>query len=312
MSVGNQRVGMVVVGDKVAQARINLAVCNSGSKIVEVLPRGTLTDLGIHAQAQFGKDIFRPDGLVARRNTGCDICIESTVRLANAVVTGSGTSGFQRCIYLLNGVVLTRKDARIVHHLSESDHTVPAHGFLNTRSINACTGILKARNGWNTRRRGNHCFQRNLCGNFGNFGDTFKTGHVAKLVGIPIDARGAMRHDGARILVHSNHGTLNMDVSVHKARCYKRTLSVNNTGLLANAMRGRIGGNAHIRHAPAGNSDIGILKNLVRSNANQASMTDNQLSGLLSLCNPNKGPVALPQRHLTKLVKHIGLPSVRP
>ncbi len=39
--------------------------------------------------------------------------------------------------------------------------------------------------------------------------------------------------DGARILVHSNHGALNMDVPVHKARCYKRTLSVNNTGLLA-------------------------------------------------------------------------------
>ena len=101
-----------------------------------------------------------------------------------------------------------------------------------------------------------------------------------------------------------------MDVSVHKARCYKGTLSVNDTGLLANAMLGRIGGNAHIRHAPAGNSDIGILENLVRSDANQASMADNQLSGLLSLCNPNKGPVALPQRHLTKLVKHIGLPSV--
>ena len=55
-----------------------------------------------------------------------------------------------------------------------------------------------------------------------------------------------------------------MDVAIHEARRHVAASGIDNGGLLANAVLGRVATNAQVRNAPCGNGDVCVLKDLVR------------------------------------------------
>jgi hypothetical protein len=102
-----------------------------------------------------------------------------------------------------------------------------------------------------------------------------------------------------------------MDVAIHEARRHVAASGIDNGGLLANAVLGRVATNAQVRNAPCGNGDVCVLKDLVRGDAYQPGVTNDKVSGLLALCHADERTVAFPQWTLAKAIEHDS-PSRRP
>ena len=68
-----------------------------------------------------------------------------------------------------------------------------------------------------------------------------------------------MRHHGAGVLGGAHHSRLHMDVAVHEARCHVAASGIDDGGLLANAVLGRVAANAQVGYAPRGNGDVCVI-----------------------------------------------------
>ena len=135
MAVKQQGVGMAVVGDKAAETRVDIASDNGGSEVMQVVPGRTLANLGIHAQARLGHDILGTNRLMAGAHARGDVGVEPAVTLRHGIMPRHDLTCTQGCADLVDGVVGSREDAGVIHHLAQAHRIRPGHGLIHPGGV---------------------------------------------------------------------------------------------------------------------------------------------------------------------------------
>ena len=311
MPLGDEGLWVVVVRDEVHVACVDVVLGDDVGQLLEVLPGGALAQLRVLPQAELGERLLARDGLVAAGDAGGDVGVELAVCVRHGEMAGQGLVGLEGLVHLGERALVAGEDAGVVHHLPEAHHGVPAHGLADVLGINLRTGVLKAWHRRDARARRDHALERHARGVADELLERGKPGDVHGLVRVPADSRGTVRNHRAGVLGGPHHGGLNVDVTVHEARRHKAAGGVDDRGLLANAMLGRVAANAQVGNAPRGNGDVCVVKDLVRGDAHQPGVANDEVGGLLALGHADERTVAFPQRTLAEVVEHDS-PSRRP
>ena len=311
VSLGDQGLGMVVVGDEVNVARVDVVVGDNVRELLEVLPGRALAQLRVLAQAELRERLVARDGLVAAGDSGGNVGVELAISVWHREVAGQGLVGLERLVHLGERALVAGEDTGVVHHLAKANHGVPPHGLADVLVINLRTGVLKAWNRGDAGSRRDHALERHALGVADELLQRGKPGDVHGLVRVPVDSRGTVRNHRAGVLGRPHHGGLNVDVTVHEARRHKAAGSIDDGGLLANAVLCRVTVNAQVGNAPSGNGDVCVVENLVRGDAYQPCMANDEVGGLLTLGHTDERAIAFPQRRLAEAIEH-GSPSRHP
>ncbi len=307
-ALGDERIGMVIVGAKGDQARVDAGLEHLRQVAWERQPRRAVAGLNVHAHTQLGDDVLGRDALVARAHAGGDVGVEAAVLLRDGVVAGHALAGLEGLGDLADRVLLAAEDAGEVHHLAEAHDVVPVHGLGHLRGIDVGAAVVKARDGRHARGRGEHVLERGALGVVEHGAHTLHAGDVAALVRVGEDRGGAARHHDARVLGAADHGGLNMDMRINVAGRHVLASGVDDLGSLTDAVLGGVLADAEIGHAPAGDGDIGVLEDLVRGHAHEIGVADNKVGRTLALGDLDELGVALPERRLAEIIDHRGSP----
>ena len=112
---------------------------------------------------------------------------------------GDDAIGAKRCPDLAECVLLARKNAGEVHHLTQCDDVVPGHGLGDVLVGDAGAGVLDAEHRGDAGGRRHHGLERRVLGIFEHALDTLEAADVADLVGVGEDGRRAMGDYGAGV-----------------------------------------------------------------------------------------------------------------
>ncbi len=176
----------------------------------------------------------------AEPSRSCAYCPRRSLASASSRVMDSWQQemlvGLEGLVHLGERALVAGEDAGVVHHLPEAHHGVPAHGLADVLGINLRTGVLKAWHRRDARARRDHALERHARGVADELLERGKPGDVHGLVRVPADSRGTVRNHRAGVLGGPHHGGLNVDVSVHEARCHVAAGGIDDRGLLADAV----------------------------------------------------------------------------
>ncbi len=70
MSLGQEGVGMGVVGDQTCKAGVHFIFRDASGHLFQIMPCGALAEHGVHAKTHFGKGVLCPGGFVAAADAG--------------------------------------------------------------------------------------------------------------------------------------------------------------------------------------------------------------------------------------------------
>ena len=297
VAMEQQGVRVAVIGDETAETRVNIAPDNGGSEIVQVVPGRPLANLGIHAQARLDHDIFGTHRLMAGAHARGDVSVEPAVALGHGVMPRHDLACTQGCADLVHGVVGSREDAGVIHHLAQAHRIRPGHGLVHLDGVHFGACIFKAGHRGHTARRGKHELERHALGVGRHLLHRSQARHVACLVRVVIDAYGTVRHNGAGVLGRSHHGALDMHVSVEKARRYVIAHSVNHARVRPHTVLRGMGRNTHIGNSTSHNGDVGMFEDLAGAYIDKTAVANHKVGRLKSLGHTRKPTVALPQGH---------------
>lgn len=128
-----------------------------------------------------------------------DVGVQSSTGFWQGVVAGDdfvcGEGGVDDAV----GVVIAGEDAWEVHHFAQAHDLVPLHGAGDVFWSDEAAGVFKSKHGWHAGRGDEHTFERCALCVVDHAAHAVETEHVADLVGIGIDADGAVRHDGCGV-----------------------------------------------------------------------------------------------------------------
>ena len=135
VAMEQQGVRVAVIGDEAAETRVNIAPDNGGSEIVQVVPGRTLANLGVHAQARLGHDILGTHRLMAGAHARGDVGVEPAVALGHGIMPRHDLTCTQGCADLVHGVIGSREDAGVIHHLAQAHRVRPGHGLIHLGGV---------------------------------------------------------------------------------------------------------------------------------------------------------------------------------
>ena len=135
MAMEQQGVGVAIVGDKAAEARVDIASDNGGSEVMQVVPGRTLANLGVHAQARLGHNVLGTHRLMAGAHARGDVGVKPAVTLGHGIMPRHDLACTQGRADLVHGVIGPRKDAGVVHHLAQAHRIGPGHGLIHLGGV---------------------------------------------------------------------------------------------------------------------------------------------------------------------------------
>ena len=299
--VGHERVRVRVVGDEVREARVDVGLGDGGRQVRQVEPRRAVAQLGVLPEAHLRERVLGAGRLVAAAHAAGNVGVQPLVGFGDGVVARdhlvSGKGGGQLAV----GVIGARQHAGEVHHLAEAHHAVPGHGVRDLGGAHGSTGVLEAGHGRHAGRRGHHGLQWRARGILHHHLHAFKAEYVTYLVGVPVNAHGAVGHDGTGVLAGPDHGRFHVDVPVQKARGNYLARGANDAGALADAMGGAL---AHIGDAALRDGHVDAVLHFGRAHVHEPRARDHRVGGLAALGHGGQGLRALPKRFLAEMVQH--------
>ena len=255
VALGHQGVGVVVVGNQHRKPGVDVLLGDALSHFMEVPPSGALPEHGVHPQAHFCQGILCPGGFVAAADSRGDIGVEPGARFRQGVVAGNGFTGLERFAHNGMGALVGGEDAGEVHHLSQAHHAVPVHGFPDVLRAYGRPGVLKAGDGGYTGGGGDHGLQGGALGVFHHALYSLQAQHIADLMGIHKNTRGAVGDDSPGVLPHGDHGGFHVDMAVQEAGGDGGAVGVDDLGVLPDA----VGGVPHQGDAAHGDGHIHVF-----------------------------------------------------
>ena len=299
--LGHQGVGVGVVGDEVREAGVDAGLGDGGGQLGQVEPGRAVAQLGVLPEAHLGEHVLGPGGLVAAAHAAGHIRVEPPVGLGDGVVARDDLVGRERLGQLAVGVVGAGQHAGEVHHLAEAHHPVPGHGLGDLFGAHEGAGVLEAGHGRDAGGRGDHGLQGRAGGIVHHHLHAFKPQHVAHLMGVPVDAHGAMGHHGPGVLAGAEHGGFHMDVPIEEARGDHLAGGIDHEGVRADAV---VGARSHVGDAPAGDGHVHVVLNLGGAHVHESCVGDDGVGWHLALGHGGQGAGALPERLLAEMVQH--------
>ena len=177
------------------------------------------------------------------------------------------------------GVVIAGEDPWEVHHFAQANDLVPLHGAGDVFWSDEAAGVLKSRHGWHAGRGDEHTFERCAPRVLDHAAHAVETEHVADLVGIGIDADGAVGHDGFGVFADGEHGGFDVDVAVEKTWRHVEAAGVDDLGVWADAGCGV----ADEGDASFGDGDVDVFLELGGADVDERAAADDGVSGLAAL-----------------------------
>ena len=273
MPVLDQGIGVGVVGDETGEAVVDMVVQHRLDDDGHVVPGAAVAHEGVHATAHLLQHVLRPGGLVAAADAGGDIGVETHARVGHGVVAGDDLIRLQGLRQLPVDVGFRPEHVGEAHHLPKTHDAVPGHHLPDLLGADVGARVLEARHGGHAGGNIGHGLEgRPLC--VVDHGlHALGAADVADLVGVHEDAGGPVGHHRPGVFAHADHGGFHMDMGVHEARRDVLAGSVDDLGVLADAM----GGVAHEGDPALGNGYVDPFLDLGGADVHQLGIADDQL-----------------------------------
>ena len=124
------------------------------------------------------------------------------------------------------------------HHLPKTHDAVPGHHHPDLLRTDVGTRVLEPRHGRHAGGHVGHGLKGGALGVVDHGLHALGAADVANLVGVHEDAGGPVGHHRTGVFAHADHGGFHMDMGVHEARRDVLAGSVDDLGVLADAMGG--------------------------------------------------------------------------
>lgn len=304
VAVADEGVWMGVVADEAGEATADAGFGEGFGDHWQILPGAAHAQLSVHAETHFGDDVFGTGGFMAAADAAGGIGVQPGAGFWQGVVAGDdfvcGEGGVDDSV----GVVIAGEDAWEVHHFAQAHDLVPLHGAGDVFWSDEAAGVLKSRHGRHAGRGDEHTFERCALCVVDHAAHAVETEHVADLVGIGIDADGAVGHDGFGVFADGEHGGFDMDVAVEKTWRHVEAAGVDDLGVWADAGCGV----ADEGDASFGDGDVDVFLELGGADVDERAAADDGVSGLVSLGDGSEGLGDFPERAFAKMIVHGEIP----
>lgn len=304
VAVADEGVWMGVVADEAGEATADAGFGEGFGDHWQILPGAAHAQLGVHAETHFGDDVFGTGGFVAAADAAGGVGVQSGTGFWQGVVAGDDFVCDEGGVDDAVGVVIAGEDAWEVHHFAEAHDLVSLHGAGDVFWSDETAGVFKSWHGWHAGRGDEHAFERCALCVVDHAAHAVETEHVADLVGIGIDADGAVGHDGFGVFADGEHGGFDVDVTVEKTWRHVEAAGVDDLGVWADAGCGV----ADEGDASFGDGDVDVFLELGGADVDERAAADDGVSGLAALGDGGEGLGDFPERVFAKMIVHGEIP----
>ena len=258
-------------------ARVDAVLGQHGRERRHVLEGRALAELHPHPGAQLGKRVLAVRRLVARVDAGGDVCLQAVIVPAGeAPVAGDRLARLERRGDLGVDLLVPLDHAGHVHHLAESDRTLPAERLADLRRAERGAGVLETGQRGHARRHGEEDLQRQVASLVEEPAHAFEPEDVRHLVVVDERSCCPARQHSLGEAGDGDHHRLDMQVSVDQARDEVGALGVDRLGGRADRVRDV----AEQRDTAMRDRDVDTLLHLARVHVDEPSVADHELGRL--------------------------------